>query len=345
MRIKRLFSLIVVCSMLFCTPVMAAENNDGVTEFDDGTIGSVMEFDFSDINMMSPIEVSDDVLLDQLNNINAVQMFSVDDVNDNNDTWMTATPYNSVETITTQVTNNNCLYSLGMKHANLSSADDEDWYSLNIQVTGEEEKDLYFVDLRNIGRRDWYIELYYQDNGAWYYYTSDPSVYPMYQGAAEKYFYFTVDCSATYYARVTSGNDWVQSMDYFFYVGRAVTEFDINDMPTYGGVNLFGGTYQTYTCDLRNAFPAVTSIEELQITNSFSSGQCSEIDIRLAAGGHNYYNTSGSSNIRNIRGVSLNQIWTIGAKCSQNMHSGTHWSGRLNGSFECIMAPYPGNEL
>ncbi len=47
----------------------------------------------------------------------------------------------------------------------------------------------------------------------------------------------------------------------------------------------------------------------------------------------------------NIKKELLGQLWTFGAKCSQNTHSGVHWSGRINGKFKCIMEPYPGNEL
>ena len=51
-------------------------------------------------------------------------------------------------------------------------------------------------------------------------------------------FYFTAKDTGKFYIRICSGNDWVDSMYYFFYVGPAIQTFDIVDMPTYGGVNL-----------------------------------------------------------------------------------------------------------
>ena len=125
----------------------------------------------------------------------------------------------------------------------------------------------------------------------------------------------------------------------------AIQTFDIVDMPTYGGVNLFGTAYQTYTCDLRNAFPSTTAIININLSDSFSKGTCSHLSKYMSAGGRTYYNTPGDNAIKSITNASIGQLWTFGAKCSQNTHSGVHWSGRINGKFKCIMEPYPGNEL
>lgn len=67
--------------------------------------------------------------------------------------------------------------------------------------------------------------------------------------------------------------------------------------------------------------------------------------ILIKLGGRTYYNTPGDNAIKSITNASIGQLWTFGAKCSQNTHSGVHWSGRINGKFKCIMEPYPGNEL
>ena len=111
------------------------------------------------------------------------------------------------------------------------------------------------------------------------------------------------------------------------------------------GVNLFGTAYQTYTCDLRNAFPSTTAIININLSDSFSKGTCSHLSKYMSAGGRTYYNTPGDNAIKGITNASIGQLWTFGAKCSQNTHSGVHWSGRINGKFKCIMEPYPGNEL
>ena len=43
-----------------------------------------------------------------------------------------------------------------MKHAGLHSKEDEDWFYTELQ-SGQE----YFVDLRNVGKTNWFISLYY----------------------------------------------------------------------------------------------------------------------------------------------------------------------------------------
>lgn len=339
MKIKRLFSLVVVCSMLFCMPVMAAENNLDDGAMDEELITGTLED--VEVDLSAPIEVSEEVYEVLVGNSIQPYVTTPDNYEENNSP-ATAVAYNSVATLTNQVSSNNDLYRLGMKSAGLHSATDEDWYYITLDA-GQ----TYFVDLRNIGCRDWYIELYYLtgDIETSYYYTTNPAVRSEFQGAAEKYFYFTAQDSGTFFIRISSGNDWVDSMYYFFYVGPYIQTFNIVDLPTYGGVNLFGTSYQTYTCDLRNAFPATTAITSISISDSFSNGSCSHLSKYMSAGGRTYYNSVGSDSIGNIQNVSLGQLWTFGAKCSQNMHSGVHWSARINGRFRCIMEPYPGNEI
>lgn len=224
------------------------------------------------------------------------------------------------------------------------NADDEDWFYTNL-TAGED----YFVDLRNIGKSNWYIELYYlRTDGTGYYYSTNPVEMPVFEKWQEKYFYFTAQDTGKYYIRIASGNDWSDEMHYFFYVGPAIQYFDIVDMPTYGGVQIYGNSYQTYTCDLRGiAVPATTAIVNLSMTDNFPQGkECSEVEKYMSAGGKTYYSSSGgkSNVINNIGKVSLGQLWTIGGRCANGNHF-TYWSGRLNGRFACIMAPYPGNEV
>lgn len=324
------------------TSAMAAEE----TSVEDVVIENSQEvateyLESVELEEMSPISLSEeqyDVLVG-----GEIQPYvTTPDDYEENDSPATAFPYSSVATLKTQVTSNNDLYSLEMKSAGLHSETDEDWFYTSL-TAGE----TYFVDLRNIGRRDWYIELYYlgEDLASSYFYTTDPEYNSVFQGAAEKYFYFTAQDTGRFYIRVSSGNDWVDSMYYFFYVGSAIQTFDIVDMPTYGGVNLFGTAYQTYTCDLRNAFPSTTAIININLSDFFSNGTCPHLSKYMSAGGTTYYNTTGNNAISGISNVSIGQLWTFGVKCSQNLHSGVYWSGRINGRFRCIMEPYPGNEL
>ena len=150
--------------MLFCTPVMAAEE----TTIEDVVIENSQEvateyLESVELEEMSPISLSEeqyDVLVgDQIQ----PYVTTPDDYEENDSPAR-------VETLTTQVTNNNDLYRLGMKSAGLHSETDEDWFYTSL-TAGE----TYFVDLRNVGRRDWYIELYYlgEDLDSSYFYTTD----------------------------------------------------------------------------------------------------------------------------------------------------------------------------
>lgn len=340
MKIKRILSLALIGSMLFSVPVMA-EESEGTANVDSENLSlESVEFD-----VVEPISLEREQVSELFADEDGIQPYTTEpDDCEPNDTPATAYPYSQVETLTTELTGINQLYTLGMKHAGFDSETDEDWYT--VTLTADET---YFVDLRNTGKLNWFIELYYvNSDGSGYYYTTNPAENSVYLDVPEKYFYFTAEDTGTYYIRVSSGDDWADEMHYFFYVGPAIQTFNIVDMPTYGGVNLFGNTsYRTYTFDMSNQVPSQTSIVSLSITDNFPQGNaCTEVDKYLSAGGSIYYNTSGtgSGTINNIRGASLGQLWTIGGKCATNSHY-TYWSAHLNGSFQCIMEPYPGNEL
>ncbi len=182
MKKIRLLSLAMVCSMLFCTPVMAAEittTEDAVIENNPEVVTESLES--VKLEEMSPISLSEeqyDVLSDD-----EIQTYgTTPDDYEENDSPTTAFSYSKVETLTTQVTSNNDLYRLGMKAAGLHSETDEDWFYTSL-TAGE----TYFVDLRNVGRRDWYIELYYlgEDLDSSYFYSTNPEYNSVYKGAAE----------------------------------------------------------------------------------------------------------------------------------------------------------------
>lgn len=146
MKRTRLLSVVMVCSMLFCTPVMAAEE----TTVEDVVIENSQEaateyLESVELEEMSPISLSEeqyDVLVGD-----EIQPYvTTPDGYEENDSPATAFPYSRVATLTTQVTSNNDLYHLGMKSAGLHSETDEDWFYTSL-TAGE----TYFVDLRNVG--------------------------------------------------------------------------------------------------------------------------------------------------------------------------------------------------
>ena len=257
-----------------------------------------------------------------------------------NDCIEDAYPYDLVPVITDTVRTKYDTYTLGMRTASLDSAEDEDWYKVSLKAGTR-----YFMDLRNIGAKNWYTELYRKDSEGRKIleYTTNHNVDVKFKDARERYFYHTPTVTGTYYFRVTSGDDWEQQMNYFFFLGEAEQTFAISNLATERNI-LLTGSYNSYTFDLRNAVPAGSTILQLSVEDSFVSGYATGIDKRLTAGGKSYYNYTGHDEIRNITGVNLGQLWTISARGNSGQQT-CRWSGRLSGTFRCKMKPYPGNEL
>lgn len=342
MKMKKLLCMVLVGGMLFSmTAFAASEETLDYSVSEDVAIEYLESFRLDKID---PINMNEEEVAALFSGDGDIQphVTAPDDC-EPNDTISTAYPYDQMPIMTPQLTSRYELFTLGMRYAGLHSEEDEDWYSVSL-IAGED----YFVDIRNLGS-NWFIQLYYiKSDGTGYFYSTDSENMPVFTNKSEKYFYFTAEDTGTYYIRVSNGGDWSDEMYYFFYVGPAIQNFDIVGMPTYGGVNLLGDDYRTYTCDLSGlAVPAQTAIINLSMSDNFGEGTiCPEVDKYMRAGGKTYYSTVGSKSnvINNITGVPLGQVWTIGGKCSKVIHY-TNWSGNLNGRFACIMAPYPGNEV
>lgn len=344
-KIRIFWSSVLICCLLFSISVSATETSETeevIVDAAEAEANAVEKLKEIEIETVAPTPLGEEQKNRLMAKNDGIQPYISTDNYEPNDTWETAYPYSQCTGICDAIRKKDDLYRLGMKNGSLHSETDEDWYSINL-TAGE----TYFVDLRNLGSTNWYIELYYFPGN--YYYTTDPELRPVYEKRPEKYFYFEAEDTGTYHIRITSGNDWEDRMYYYFYVGPAIQTFDIINMPTYGGTQLFGGTYKTYNCDLSNglSFPKETAIINLSLKDNFPTGnECSEVDKYMKAGGKTYYNTSGtgSSVINNISQASIGQNWTIGGKCAKNMHV-TDWSCTMSGRFACIMEPYPGNEL
>lgn len=352
-KMKYLWANVLACCLLCSITVSASEipkiertveempkeNEENVSFANQNAFEKLGQIE---IETTSPILLSEEQK-NQLSTRNTgIRQYTATDKYEPNDTWDNAYPYNQCVGIGDAITQKHDLYRLGMKNGSLHSETDEDWYSVNL-TAGE----TYFVDLRNVGRTNWFIELYYLPGN--YFYTTNPFLKPVYEKKPEKYFYFKAEDTGTYHIRITSGGDWEDRMYYYFYVGPAIQTFEIKDMLTYGGVKLFGGTYRSYNCDFSDgySFPKEMAIINLSLKDDFPTGSgCAEVDKYMRAGGKTYYNTSGtgSSVINNIAQESLGQNWTIGGRCAKNTHF-TDWSVKINGRFACIMEPYPGNEL
>ena len=355
MKIYKMIGLTLVGVMLFNTPVMAESKESldiASNEYENVEVQQVQEKESQKnslenvkVDEQSPIYMDKDEVKEIYPNIEKISTYSTEpDDCEPNDTIVTAYPYSKVPVVTSKVTSKNDFYSLGMKHAGLHSKEDEDWFYTELQ-SGQE----YFVDLRNVGKTNWFISLYYfNEDGTGYYYTTDPSQKSVYEKKPEKYFYFTAEDTGKYYIRICNGNDWDDNMHYFFYVGPSIQYFDIVDFKTYGGTQLYANGYQTYGLDLiGGGTPEITAIVNMSIKDTFPDGKkCLEVEKYMSAGGKTYYSAAGGDSdvIQNIKGASLGQLWTIGGRCAKGTHF-TYWSAELNGRFGCVMAPYPGNEL
>lgn len=283
------------------------------------------------------------VMAKEVDDAENIQVYSTSsDVTEPNDTMENAYPYNQLPIVNSEITGLYDLFGLGMRHASLDSEEDVDWYKVNLTAGVE-----YFVDLRNIGKTNWYIELYYynSDGELSVFETTNPEIETKFEKWQEKYFDYTAEYTGTYYIKICNGGDWSDTLDYFFYVGPKKQTFNIVNMSTNNMVQFIGSTYKTYYFDLSGtALPKDATVINLSITDSFPKGStCSEVQKYMSTGLKTYYATS-SGTVSGIAGQPLGQVWILGARCQNGTHS-TYWRGILNGRIECEMAPYPGNEI
>lgn len=333
MKIRKIVSLALVFTMLAQAPILAEEVPEAAIS--QSGEKSWKETQLEQLELMDLTEM--DVQQKEAFSEAGIQPYStVPDNYESNDTPETAYPYGQVKTLQTKLTNRTQLYNLGMKSAGLHSGTDEDWYTVSI-TAGQ----TYFVDLRNIGKKNWYIELYNLEKG--YYYTTNPNKKPEFLDVGEKAFYFNAQDSGTFYIRVCSNGEWTgDEMYYFFYVGPAIQTFQIENFPTYGQTGGLYGSNNTYSFNMSGEVPSQTAIIDMYLGDSFSHGNaCPDLDKYMSAGGREYHNIKiGENEIGGIYGVPLGQIWTFGATCTKGGHSATHWSASLYGSFQCVMEPY-----
>ncbi len=236
-------------------------------------------------------------------------------------------------------------HALGMKSGTLNDPKEEHWYTVDLKAGTR-----YFVDIRNVGETNCYIEVYYNvNNQNQYFYTTNPEENDIYDLKPEKYLYMTAPVTGKYYIKIASSDNWEHSSsftkNYFFYVGPENQTYTISGYPI-GGVSIFGSDKKSLSLDLFGVVPESATIVNLSISDTFPLGSpCTDIEKSMRYfGGKTYSNIGGSSEIYGMSGVNLRQSWNVYVKCGQGSHV-TQWVGRLNCKFKCKMAPHPGNEL
>lgn len=173
-RRKRIISIALVCSMLFGIPVMAAEE-DIENDYDVEATSSEW-LKSVDAKKMEPIYLSPEEIEELYTDDGIEPQVTVPDDFEPNNTPQTAYPYDQVPVLQSELTNKYDLYYLGMRSAGLHSPSDEDWYTIDL-TAGEE----YFVDLRNVGNTNWYIEVYNWEVAEPYRYSTNPEKKPIYE--------------------------------------------------------------------------------------------------------------------------------------------------------------------
>lgn len=100
------------------------------------------------------------------------------DAYESNESMADAYPYSQVEDVEPRIAHYGRAYAVGMKHANLDSEEDVDWYYTTLTSGAD-----CLADLRNIGYRNYYIEVYYYDmNGELQSLSSRPEEHPSLMG-------------------------------------------------------------------------------------------------------------------------------------------------------------------
>lgn len=249
-----------------------------------------------------------------------------------NDTKATAYPYSNIAVMNKNISMEASLYTLGLKTANLTTADDVDWYKVNLT-----KGTAIFADLRNLGTANYNMRVYFTAaDGTERYYSTEQEVF---NGRPEKYLRFSAQITGTYYVKIYSLGD-AGTSNYYFYIGPKLNQkYGISNL-CMNSVQMWGTSYQGSFTNLEKFFPVTAKIDTLSILNRVA-GKKVNIDKMVRIGGKTCY--SGGETITGLNGVALNQVIYIGGKTA----NGTiyDWTPTLNGSFTCEMAPYPGNEV
>lgn len=250
-----------------------------------------------------------------------------------NDTKETAYSYDSIPVINNSISMEGSLYTLGYKSANLTNANDVDWYKVNLN-----QDTTIFADLRNLGNANYNMRVYYTDaNGKEWYYSTEKQVF---NGKPEKYINFKAPITGTYYVKIYSlGDDGTSN--YYFYIGpKYKRTFYITNLQL-PGTQIWGTDYIGSLVDMKNYFPKTATIRHISLSNKVS-GKNVVLDKKIQIGTKSYYSQDGSEEIYGMTGVSLYDVYYFAAKGSKNVG---YWVPEVNGSFFCDMNPYPGNEV
>ena len=184
-----------------------------------------------------------------------------------------------------------------MKAAGLHSETDEDWFYTSL-TAGE----TYFVDLRNVGRRDWYIELYYlgEDLDSSYFYSTNPEYNSVYKGAAEKYFYFTAKDTGKFYIRICRWKR-ISQITCISLIRSSKKIYPSICWHIYNIKSLYSRTnIEEIIHGIYPIISTTTAIININLSDSFSKGTCSHLSKYMSAGGRTYYNTPGDNAIKGI---------------------------------------------
>ena len=172
----------------------------------------------------------------------------------------------------TTISMESSIYTLGYKTANLTTADDDDWYKVNLTKGIS-----IFADIRNIGSSNYNMQIFYKAaDGTNQFYSTEQAVF---NRTPEKYLTFSAPVTGTYYIKIYSLGD-LEKMNYYFYIGPKLKQlFNIN--LSLGGTQIWGSSYQRNTINLVKYFPSGAKTNTVSLTNTLSNGNTLAINKML----------------------------------------------------------------
>lgn len=276
---------------------------------------------------------------------NDITTYTADDIEpdayESNDTRETATDYNLV----TQLHGN--AFNDGYRTANHHTSTDIDYYYIMLDAGVE-----VFVDLRNISTtREWHIEIEKEnDDGTITQWKMSDENEEIQKNTSERFFYFKPAQTGKYYIKV-SGSGEPDNFNYFMYVGPSKRRKVVFERKLFGSLKLYAGTYmESQIFDGTGLFyyPKYAKIDELELSNNYSGGYCSNIVKRITkvSTGSSYTSSTGSTKINNINGQYIAQKWKIEGKCGcGKSHSRTTWNPTIKVTCTYKAGPLPDNSV
>lgn len=258
-----------------------------------------------------------------------------DDAYEPNDSFESATDYNSMGVLTGNAYNEGYRYN-----GAITSSTDEDYYYVNFT-----QGIIYFIDLKNLNENlNYRLELFDESHNRL---LDSKNMHQ--EGLYQRYFYYKCPKSGKYYLRVSLYNDEPDGNYYFLYADEA-NRVVTNTRSTNCQIKLFGSFIQKQVFDgtSLNYYPKYAKIISMELGNEVSNGICDSIDKRITSATGRTYTAFGSNmSISGVSGQYISQKWNIEGKCSCRGSSSRTplWHPSITVRYSFIAGPLPDNSI